>query len=406
MINKSILSKAVQEFIDLHLHDNPAQLILKGSPFKGISSKELAQQIEGKKRVQKKLPTWFKTEGIYYPPTLNLSQASSEVTAHYKAALITGHSLVDITGGFGVDDYFFLQKFDQVIYCEQNLDLAEIVRHNLSLLNPFKAPIYYVGDSLNYVKKQTQKIDWIYADPARRSYSGKKIFKLEDSKPNILEHLHLLLSKSKGILLKTSPLLDLQLGLEQIKMVQEIHIVAVKNEVKELLWVVSEQSQKEIRIKTVNFEAQHIQTFLSFWGEEKSIESPYSHPQTYLYEPNSAILKAGLFKKVAKDFNLNKLAANTHLYTSTQLVDFPGRRFRIIKTLPYNKRNVKSLQLDNAHITTRNFPLSVKQIRQIHNIAEGGEIYLFCTQTFDKSKIIIWCEKTKFKASAPSNARY
>ncbi len=399
MLNPSILSKTVQAFIDQHLHDNPAQIILKGSSFEHVSGKELAQQIEGKKRIQKKLPTWFKTRGIYYPPTLNLSQSSSEITANYKAGLLEGHSLIDITGGFGVDDYFFLQKFNRVIYCEQDPDLAEIVRHNLSLLNPLKTPTYIVGNSLDYVKKQTQKIDWIYADPGRRSQADQKIFKLEESEPNILKHLNLLLSKSKKILLKTSPLLDLQMGLEQIQTVQEIHIVAVKNDVKELLWIIGEQSRQKIRIKTVNFGTHRLQTFLSFWGEEKPIQNTYNYPQTYLYEPNSAILKAGLFKKVAKDYNLDKLAVHTHLYTSTQLVDFPGRRFRIIKCLPYNKKNLKSLHLKNAHITTRNFPLSVKQIRRIHRIAEGGEDYLFCTQSFDKNKIIIWCEKIKFNAS-------
>lgn len=401
MLNKAILSNTVQEFIDLHLHDDPAQIILKGSPFQEVSGKELAQQIEGKKRIQKKLPTWFKTKGIYYPPTLNLSQSSSEVTAGYKATLLAGRgrSLIDITGGFGVDDYFFLRHFDQVIHCEQDPGLSQIVQHNLSLLASFKTPVYIVGDSLDYVKKIAQKTDWIYADPARRSQSGQKIFKLEDSAPDILKHLPLLLSKSKKVLLKTSPLLDLQMGIEQIKTVQEIHVVAVKNEVKELLWIIGEQPRPKIRIQTVNFGTRRLQTFSAFWGEENPIQSTFGPPQTYLYEPNAAILKAGLFKKVGQDHNLHKLAVNTHLYSSTQLMDFPGRRFSIIKSLPYNKKSIQSLGLKNAHITTRNFPLSVKQIRRIHNIAEGGETYLFCTQTVDNSKIIIGCEKIKSEAS-------
>lgn len=394
MINPLIFTNEVQAFIKKHLKDDTTKLILKGSPFKGIASQELAQQIEGKSRVEKKLPTWFNTKNIFYPPKLNLSQSSSETTADYKSSLISGAVLIDITGGFGVDDYYFSKVFKKVIHCELNKELSEIVQHNFSQLPKSGVVESHCGDSITFLNSFSGQVDWIYADPGRRSKSGEKIFRLEDSLPNILDHLDLLLSKAKeGILLKTSPLLDISLGLHQLKYVKAIHVVAVKNEVKELLWIIMPQKTSTPTIRTINFDTQSTQEFDCTIENEKVSNATYSTPLSYLYEPNAAILKAGLFNTVASNFNLYKLAKNTHLYTSEDAVYFPGRRFKIIKIVPFNKKSIKKLGIEKANVTIRNFPMSVKKIRQSYGIKDGGEIYLFFTQLENKEKVILYCNK-------------
>lgn len=399
MINPQLLSAPVQAFINDHLRDDTAKLILKGSPFQSVEIKDIVRQIEGKRRIQNKLPTWFKTPYILYPSLLNLSQSSSEITARYKASLISGHELIDITGGFGVDDYYFSRHFNRVIYCELNPSLAEMVKHNFQQLGISKKIRSIEGNSLNYLQSLRGKVDWIYADPDRRSKDQKRMFRLEESQPNIITHLDLLKSKSHGILIKTSPLLDLKYGREQLKTVAEIHLVAVKNEVKEVLWILRPQHQESIMLKTINFDTFETQRFDSQWGQEEQIIPFYGEPQNFLYEPNAAILKAGLFNSFAEKFKLSKLAPNSHLYTSEKPVSLPGRSFRILRTLPFNKSGFKNLKIRKANITIRNFPLSVQEIRKKYSVSDGGNDYLFFTKTEKEKKIMIWCQKTDFRAA-------
>src|SRR5690625_10826 len=241
---KDFLKKEVQEFITQNLKTDPVKLILKGSPFSEIEIKKLVEQIQAKKKAEKKLPTWFKSNKVVYPPLLNLSQSSSEKTAEYKANLISGKSLIDITGGFGVDDFYFSQKVDKVIHCELNPSLSAIARHNFQQLSNQQNCDFIIGDGIDFLNNYTKKADWIYADPGRRSALGKKIFRLEETQPNVVKHLSLLQEKAKNSLLKTSPLLDISQGIQQLKTVKEIHIVAVKNEVKELLWILTDKKPK------------------------------------------------------------------------------------------------------------------------------------------------------------------
>lgn len=392
-MNQALLAPEIQAYIDDHFESDIFKLILKGSPFNNVSAKELAQQIEGRRRIKKKLPTWFDAFGIIYPPPLNLSQSSSEVMARYKSGLISGESLLDITGGFGVDSYYFSRVFKKVIYCEKNKELAELVSHNFKRLEAFGRIKTISGNSLEYLQKIQSGVDWIYADPGRRSETGQKMYRLEDSVPNVLEHLDFLFSRSGGILLKTSPLLDLHLGMEQLRSVAAIHIVAVKNEVKELLWVLRPNWSQPARIYTINFDTYKSQRFDAIWGREKEMTPVYSEPLRFLYEPNSAILKAGVFNTVSAELGIGKLATNTHLYTSSALIDFPGRRFQILGIFPFHKKNIRKMGVAKANITTRNFPLSVWDIRKKYKIAEGGEVYLFFTETVGEGKIILKCRK-------------
>lgn len=395
-MNKNILKAGVQDYINNNLDTDIMSVLLRKSDFDTISSKELAQQIEGKKKCAVKLPTWFQTTEIYYPPKLHIEQSSSEKSALYKAGLLSGKSLMDVTGGFGVDSYFFSQKFEEIILCEINGALSEITTYNLDKLGAQNIKVKNV-DGIEYLKKSDKTFDWIFIDPSRRDKTRGKVFKLSECTPDITEHLDLLLEKSKGILLKTSPLLDIKMGLKELKYVEEIHIVAVNNEVKELLWVIKGQNQNDPLIKTINIKSSDDEVLAFKLSDENTAKSVYSRPLDFLYEPNAAILKAGAFKTIGNQFHLKKLHEHTHLYTSEKEVGFPGRVFKILSVGPYNKKSLGKLGVAKANITIRNFPMQVVDIRKKHKILEGGELYLFFVKDCQNKLQIIKCAKTEQK---------
>ena len=231
-------------------------------------------------------------------------------------------------------------------------------------------------------------------DPSLRGNTKEKVFLLADCTPNIIVNLGLLFSKSENVLLKTSPLLDITLGIQQLKFVKEIHIVAANNEVKELLWVLRKDYQGEVSICTTNITNNRTESFKFILSVEKNSTPKYSIPLKYLYEPNAAILKSGAFKYIAVKYGLNKLHEHTHLYTSSELLDFPGRRFKIVDIFDYSNRGLKKLDIGKANISTRNFPVSVKEIRKRLQIKDGGDIYLFFTKSIDLDNLVIQCQKT------------
>lgn len=390
-MKNNLLRPEVQEFINENLHSEITALVLKGSPFPDISIQIIAEQIQAKKKAEKKLPTWFKTKKILYPPILNLSQTSSEITAEYKSGLVSGDILVDLTGGFGVDDYYFSKRFKKVIHCELNRELSDLVQHNFEVFS-VKNCEFHQGNGITFLEKTQQQIDWIYADPGRRDQTKKKVFKLEDSAPNILGIKDLLFEKSAHVLLKTAPLLDLKRSLQQLPETSEIHIVAVKNEVKEILWILDKNFTGKVQIKTKNF-ASSIEKYSGTMEKEESAKSEFSSPLQYLYEPNAAILKAGFFKLVGTDFNLYKIAPNSHLYTSENRVDFPGRVFRIKEILSAQKKELKKLGIKKANISSRNFGMSVADLKKKFKLRDGGTDYLFFTEDSAGKKILIWAEK-------------
>ncbi|MEP0133013.1 MAG: class I SAM-dependent methyltransferase [Eudoraea sp.] len=367
-------------------------VLLKKTNFDNVSSKDLAQQIESKKKCADKLPTWYNSENIYYPPKLNIEQTSSEKTALYKAGFVNGKSLLDLTGGFGVDSYFFSQKIPRVILCEISRELSEIAAHNLNILRALNINVINV-DGIEYLKKSDKSFDWIYADPSRRDKTKGKVFKLSDCSPDITKHLDLLLEKSKSILLKTSPLLDITVGIKELKNVEEIHVVAVNNDVKELLWIIKDDNTQDPLIKTINIKNTQDEVFVFKRSIENTTKSDYAKPLDFLYEPNTAILKAGAFKILGNKFHLKKLHEHTHLYTSEKEVKFPGRVFRILTTYPYSKKSIAALNVPKANITIRNFPISVADIRKKYKIKEGGELYLFFVKDLDNKLQILKCSK-------------
>lgn len=390
--SEKILSKKVQTFINENLNSDISSLLLKGIHFEGISAKDIIEQIEAKKRSEKKLPTWFNTESIYYPNKLNIEQTSSEATAKHKAELVSGTSLIDLTGGFGVDTYYFSKQVENATHCEINSELSEIVSHNFKALNAEN--IECLSESgIDALKRLDRTFDWIYIDPSRRDNTKKKVFLLSDCTPNVKTFQGLFLKYAKHVMIKTSPLLDLKATVSDLKHVKEIYIISLNNEVKELLWILERDFDEEPVIKTINIQKEQRQKFQFKLSEEASNTAEYEIPLDYLYEPNVAILKAGAFNAISKILNIPKLHQHSHLYTSETLLDFPGRRFKIEDILPFNKKAFAKQGISKANVTTRNFPISVGDIRKKLKIKDGGNTYLFFTTNLKDEKIIIVCSK-------------
>ncbi|TPN89311.1 THUMP-like domain-containing protein [Aquimarina algicola] len=392
-MNQNILHTNIQKYIidQSNSSEEISNIVLKGSPFDNISIQELAQQIQSRRKIRDKLPTWYAKENIYYPPLLNLEQTSSELTALYKSNIVSGKSLIDLTGGFGIDDYFFAKKMENVIHCEINKELSDIAQHNFTALQQNNIKTY--ADNGLEVLNDFDYIDWIYVDPSRRHESKGKVFFLEDSIPNIPENLDFLFSKSDQILIKTSPLLDIRSGIRSLQYVKEIHVLAIKNEVKELLWILNKREHQNVKIITINIQKSKQQQF-AFWLEDETKQQvKLSPPQQFLYEPNAAILKSGGFLSIAKILNLNKLHLHSHLYTSDTIIDFPGRCFEIKAIYPYQKKALTKIGIDKANITTRNFPESVATLRKKLKIKDGGDTFLFFTTDNKNNKVMLLCNK-------------
>jgi hypothetical protein len=387
-----ILQQEIQEFIKANAEVSIHQLALQKNPFPVFNWKKIVEQIECRQKSKDKLPTWFKTESIIYPSKISIEQTSSEKTAAYKASLISGNSIIDLTGGFGVDAYYFSKSFQSVVHCELNEELSTIVAHNVKQLHS-NSIACYSGDSYEILSNLNRKFDWIYIDPSRRNDHKGKVFMLKDCLPNVPDLLDFYFNYSDNLLIKTAPLLDIAAGLNEMKKVKKIHIVAIENEVKELLWEISKNETSPVEICTVNLKKEHTEYFQFEWNKN-SDSIGYSLPQKYLYEPNSAIMKSGGFNEVSLQFNIDKLHPNSHLYTSNQLIPFSGRTFEINAVLPYQKKEMKAfLEGNKANITTRNFSDSVDEIRKKWKIKEGGNLYCFFTTDANNTKIVLLCTK-------------
>lgn len=382
----------MQEFIKNKWNADIVSVLLQKPRFHGISQKELVQQLESKKKAKQKLPTWFNADGIYYPPKLHIEQTSSEVTAEYKSNLVNGKTLVDLTGGFGVDTYFFSKKMTRVFHCETNQELSAIAAHNFNQLK-VENVTFIPEDGFQFLKSSSATFDWIFVDPSRRDKTKTKVFLLKDCEPNVPDTLPELFQFSKKILVKVSPLLDISQAIKDLQLVKEVHVVAVHNEVKELLFILDRDFDGETLFHAVNLSSGRKDSFVFKQTEEKSQPPNLGLPTKYLYEPNSAILKIGAFKSVGQQFGLRKLHEHSHLYTSDKLIEFPGRRFTIKSNLPYSKNTMKSFKRTKANITTRNFPTTVAQLRKKYEILDGGDDYVFFTKTLDDGKRVIICEK-------------
>ena len=366
------------------------QLALQRKRYAHLSDEEwrwMLQQVEGRQRTCDKLPTFAEIDDWWYPVRLSCEQCSSEITARYKASLLptTPFTLIDLTGGYGVDTFFMSERATQAHYVERNEELCRIASHNFGLTRP-QLQIHH-ADAICFLE-QMPSCDVIYLDPARRDQNGGKVFRLEDCEPNVVELLPTLTAKSKQLMVKLSPMLDITQALRSLPMSFDVHIVAVKNEVKEVLLV---QTTLEPTIHAVNLSPTTQQTF-SFTQEEEK-QTPlisYSSLTTppYLYEPNSAIIKAGAFKLVAQRYGLYKMAPNTHLYLSDQLIeDFPGRVWQILEINPKDMK-----QIPGANILTRNYPLTPEQLRKKLKIKDSDTHTIIGARLGDKPTLFL-CNK-------------
>ena len=390
MLDSLFFNSEIRKFILANTGNDVSKLALSKNPFPEFDWKEILNQIASRTKAKDKLPTWFGNENVIYPAKISIEQASSEVTAAYKSGIVSGENLIDLSGGFGVDDYYFSKKVKNVTHCEINTELSEIVKYNFEQLHVDNITCLS-GDSHDILRTLKQKFNWIYIDPSRRSDSKGKVFMLKDCLPNVVESLDFYFSFSDNILIKTAPLLDISAGLSELKNVKTIHIVAVKNEVKELLWKIEKDYSGAINIKTVDFSSEEKNFDFEL---DLSVYPDYGLPEKYLFEPNSAIMKSGGFDEVAAQFGLRKLHRHSHLYTSNEMVDFPGRIFEIEQNIPFNKSGMKQLSdIKKANVTTRNFPDSVETLRKKWKIAEGGNIYAFFTTDSNNNKIVLICTK-------------
>lgn len=380
----------VIQFIEANVSTPVPNLALKGSPFDDIEIDLLINQIVGKNKARKKLPTWFQTKDIVYPPKVNLEQTSSEITADHKSKLVSGEKLIDLTGGFGVDDFYFSKRIKELTYTELNPDLYKMASHNFKVLglNNIQA---YQTDSIEYLKKIEAKFDWIYVDPSRRN-ENQKVVLLKDSLPNLLDYQELLKNKSKNLLIKTSPMYDIEMGYKELQGIKELHIVSVKNEVKELLWVVDWRPANSRNIRLFNYESQKKYTYQkvnSDFFQNEVIST--SECQNYLYEFNASIMKSGFYDHLALKYKLEKLERNTHLYTSSLLINsFPGKIYQIESDDSINfKKLKKDYKGKFVNIISKNMPMSTKAIQKKLSCITGTDCdYLIFTKTLQGYRVL------------------
>lgn len=395
---EDFLAETIQDFIAEHYNTSIEALVLKKQIFNKISNQALAQQIKAKQKARLKLPNLFKRRNIVYPLDLNLQQTSSELTAQYKTRFIDNASIIaDLTAGFGVDSIAFAKKAKQVYHIEQNKDLSELAAFNFKQLQLNNISAINTTD-VQFLNSFEAKLDLLYIDPSRRDQTLQKVFLLEDCSPNILKNWTLYAEKSKRILLKLSPLFDLKKLISDLDHVKQIDVLSVKNEVKELLILIDFKFNGEPNIKCVNLLNESEEVVFDFnFKKEVDLNARLGQPKLgeILIEPMASVLKAGGFKSFADYYQLNKLNINTHLYTSTKpLSEAIGRQFNITKIEVYKPKSLKKLYRNKkANVSSRNFPLSVNDIKNKLNISDGGETYLFFTTNLKNERIVIEASK-------------
>ncbi len=392
------MNTETQQFISDNIDVDIHNLALNSTHNKQVDLALAIRQINGKQKTKNKIPQFFDNDGILFPVQLSLEQSSSELTAKYKSELCSGDSLVDLTGGFGVDCFFMAQKFRQVIYIERDTELCYLAKHNFKILDSNNIEVKNTTSEIFLEKINI--VDWIYIDPARRGTNGKKLVLLSDCEPDINLIQDLLLKKSNSILVKLSPMMDISAAIQNLQTCCEVHILSIENECKEILLILSHSKCINIKVKTINIQKNGLnQTFEYNFNDEKNASiSLTSNLEKYLYEPNSAIMKSGAFKTISEQFKIPKLHVNTHLYTSNELItNFPGRIFEVIKTWENSKNELKKLvhKIPKANLSVRNYPTTVENFRKKLNIKDGGDVYLFACRVGADKKQIIECKKAK-----------
>ena len=381
-----------RQFIAEHLNDDVHELALKYRNAK-VDMALALRQIGARQLLRRKVPSWSGNEDLLFPPHLSIEQCSSEATAQYKAALLQGDTLADLTGGLGIDCHFLSQSFQHTDYVEANPELCALAEHNFGMLGDRVRVLNRTAE--DYLQDAT-RVDCLYLDPARRDPHGRKTVSIADCTPDVTALQDRLLQQAGRVLLKLSPMLDIHQALEQLHAVAEVHVVAVGNECKELLFLLERGHEGEPAFTCVNLQSG--QPAVGFTQEEERAcqAAMAAVPSAYLYEPNVALMKGGCFKLLTQRFGVEKLHPNSHLYTSDKLIaGFPGRAFRVEGWAPYNKktRQILLADVDKASVATRNFPLTVAQLRKALGVADGDAVYLFATTLAGGRKVVVRCTK-------------
>ncbi len=374
----------------------------KGSRFTLTLPKEripfVVDQLKSRRQIKDKLPSWYQNDRLVFPAKIAAEQCSSEQTALYKQRLVYPQAHVcDLTGGLGIDSYFFSRKVRQVTYIERFPAYCEAAIHNFKVLDVGNVTVLN-GDSTELIDK-IDGIDVFYIDPARRGEGNKRVFALQDCEPDLTKLVPVLFGHAPKVIAKLSPMADIHMTLDLLPDVTAIQVLSVKNECKELLFVLERGSKGgSPQICCVNFTSEEEPELFAFSlvEEREAVASIRGEVKRYLYEPNASILKAGAFKAVATRFGLNKLHVSSHLYTSDEVVpSFPGRSFVVDEVIPFTNKQCKTLsrQIPQANITVRNFPLSVDELRKRTKIVDGGTIYLFATTLENGDKVLIKTHK-------------
>ena len=392
----------MKDFIREHINDDLMRLLLNAKRYPDVDVPFAVEQIAARRQIKDKLPAWYANEYLLFPTKLAAEQCSSELTARYKQELVgAADRMYDLTGGLGIDSYYFSRKAKHLTYIERFPDYCEAARHNFQVLKAENITVCHAESST--LLPDLPPADVIYIDPARRGESDKRVYALADCEPNLPKLLEAMFRVAPKVIAKLSPMVDIAHTISQLSHVRSVHILSVKNECKELLFVMERDGQTGIEpfvpaYHCVNFNTKGELSCFSFQPDEEPLASvSYAEDlKTYLYEPNASVLKAGAFRSVALRFGLLKLHKSSHLYTSDTFVDvFPGRVFRVKDVYPFSGKLCKNIakEIPQANLTVRNFPLKVDELRKRMKIREGGDVYLFATICSSGEKILISCVK-------------
>ena len=387
------MNQVTRDFIREHAEADVRQLALRGAKDPEVDLTYALEQIAGRQMAKTKIPSWAAVDDIIYPPHLSMEQCSSEQTAKYKASIAgKGVLVVDLTAGFGVDMAFISQGFQRAVHVERQPALCAISSENYKRLGLQHIEVV-CGDGVSYLH-QMDHADMIYLDPARRDVHGGRTYGIADCTPNVLEILDEMVVKASRVLLKLSPMLDWRKAVEDLGKVNEVHIVSVDNECKELLLVLTKEV-KPLKVVCVNNEK-----VFSFDRDYKSPsqKSGITNPlqQEYLFEPNASIMKAGCFELLEQRFGVMQLDKNSHLFVADkEIPEFPGRQFIIKRATSMNKHELKAALagIDRANITVRNFPMSVVELRKKLKLKDGGDVFIFATTIADEGHQLFICRK-------------
>ena len=418
------MNQATQDFIRQHQDDDVRQLAFLGSKYPEVNMPFALDQIRGRKMAHAKLPRWASIDGIIYPPHISMEQCSSEQTALYKAELaarllgLTFSSsenekeseFVDLTGGFGVDFSYIASRLGvKSMYVERQTHLCEAAKENFERLG-LKNAIVKNGDGIE-VLHSLKELKLIIIDPARRDDAGNKVVSLKDCTPDVTVLQEEMLSKADYVVIKLSPMLDWHRAISELNHVREVHIISVNNECKELLLALSARNMGDMEASSADGEVKRagnlriycINDAQSFVCDEQDMETSSVRialstleEMQYLYEPNASLMKAGCFGVLSERYDARMLSKNSHLFVSMEPIeDFPGRSFRIIAISSFNKKELKRhlSSITKANIATRNFPLSVAELRKRLKLKDGGETYIFATTLSDESHVLVITEK-------------